>query len=245
MKKTVALLAAVTTVTACTSVDVTAVDPSLDMRHVCIQENPQVMLKTFIQVLEDGLARNGLTSETFSRETPPHCEFVLTYTALRAWDIGPYMSHAELVIWHNGKRLAEATYHLVGKGGFSLMKWQSTKTKIDPVIDQLFKGRRIANPVATTPRPAQVRPDPTMAPAPAPAALPAPVAEPVAVPAPKQEPGFYGHSASIVPEARACASAPAPVLTAKGGGAETYSIACDNGDVLIVRCEPGHCRTLK
>jgi hypothetical protein len=32
---------------------------------------------------------------------------------------------------------------------------------------------------------------------------------------------------------------------AKGGGAETYSIACDNGDVLTVRCEPGRCRALK
>lgn len=31
--------------------------------------------------------------------------------------------------------------HLVGKGGLSLTKWASTKSKMDPVIDELLKGR--------------------------------------------------------------------------------------------------------
>jgi len=28
----------------------------------------------------------------------------------------------------------------VGKGGYSLMKWQDTKTKMDPVVDELLKA---------------------------------------------------------------------------------------------------------
>jgi hypothetical protein len=68
---------------------------------------------------------------------------------------------------------------------------------------------------------------------------------PAARPAARRETGFYGYHAGIVPEARSCASAPVPVLMAKGGDAETYSITCDNGDVLTVRCEPGRCRALK
>jgi len=32
---------------------------------------------------------------------------------------------------------------LKGAGGFSLMKWQGTKTKMDPVIDELLSGRPI------------------------------------------------------------------------------------------------------
>jgi len=35
-----------------------------------------------------------------------------------------------------------AEYHLRGGGGLSLMKWQSTKSKIDPVIDELLKNSK-------------------------------------------------------------------------------------------------------
>ena len=255
MNKFTLLLAMAAVNTACTSVDVAAVDPSLDIRHVCIEENPRVKVADFLDVLEDGLARHGLTSEVFSGGALPHCEYVLTYTALRSWDFAPYLAHAELVIWRHERKVAKATYHLVGGGGLSLMKWQGTMEKMAPVIDQLFEGRRVGYPATTTPRPVRARPDPTVAPMPALAPLPSKrdggridpvvVPMPAARPAAKRETGFYGYHAGIVPEARSCAAAPAPVLMAKGGGAETYSIACDNGDVLTVRCEPGRCRALR
>lgn len=35
------------------------------------------------------------------------------------------------------------------------------------------------------------------------------------------------------------------VLAAKGPGYETYSMACTNGDTLMIRCELGNCRGLK
>lgn len=50
-----------------------------------------------------------------------------------------YLSHAELRIEKNGRQIAYAEYHLVGKGGLSLAKWASTKEKISPVIDELLK----------------------------------------------------------------------------------------------------------
>jgi len=31
-------------------------------------------------------------------------------------------------------------FHLRGKGGYSMYKWQGTKAKMDPVIDQLLAG---------------------------------------------------------------------------------------------------------
>ena len=58
---------------------------------------------------------------------------------LRSWDFVTYLSHAELRIEREGRQVAFAEYHLIGKGGLSLMKWASTKEKMDPVIDELFK----------------------------------------------------------------------------------------------------------
>ena len=69
-----------------------------------------------------------------------HVNTLLTYTALRAWDFSPYLSRAELRLEKNGMKVAEAEYHLRGKGGYSLMKWEGTKSKMDPVIEQLLKG---------------------------------------------------------------------------------------------------------
>jgi len=44
-------------------------------------------------------------------------------------------------------------FHLRAKGGLSLFKWQGTKTKMDPVIDKMFREMP-----ATPPRPAETVP---------------------------------------------------------------------------------------
>ena len=124
---------------ACTSVEVRPPDPALAIKHVCIQENPKVIVRDFVPVVRDGLDRHGISTEVYSGTKPANCEYVLTYTALRSWDFAPYLSHAELRLERDGRQVAYAEYHLVGKGGFSLMKWQGTKAKIDPVIDELLK----------------------------------------------------------------------------------------------------------
>ena len=124
---------------ACTSVRVRPADAALDMRHVCIEENPKVIVSDFLPVVRDGFARHGISTEVFSGEPPDGCRFVLTYTALRSWDLAPYLSHAELRLQTRDRsEVAAADYHLVGKGGYSMMKWQGTKTKMDPVIDELL-----------------------------------------------------------------------------------------------------------
>jgi|LGVE01.1.fsa_nt_gb hypothetical protein len=124
----------------CTAIDVRAVDPSVQLLHVCIQKNPKVRVSDFIQVVRDGFDRHGISTEVFSGSKPDRCEYILTYTALRSWDITPYLSHAELRLEKDGRQMAYAEYHLRGKGGFSLMKFQGTKAKIDPVIDEMLKA---------------------------------------------------------------------------------------------------------
>ena len=140
MKSLLAMLVIFIFMVGCTSVNVKPVDPALKLSHICIEENPKVRVDDFVEVLRDGFDRHGITTNVFSGNTPPGCEYLLTYTALRNWDLAPYMYYAELWIKKDGKEVASAEYHLVGKGGLSLAKFQGTRTKMDPIIDELLQS---------------------------------------------------------------------------------------------------------
>jgi hypothetical protein len=151
--KTLVLVICCGIFTACTSVTVRRPDSNLVIKHVCIQENPKVWVSDFLPVLKNGFSRHGIATTSYSGTTKPAgCEYVLSYTALQSWDFTPYLSHAELWLEKDGRQIAYAEYHLIGKGGLSLMKWEGTKAKMDPVIDELLQngpapsiGRQPAN----------------------------------------------------------------------------------------------------
>jgi hypothetical protein len=126
--------------TGCTTITVQPVDRALALKHVCIQDNPKVILSGFVPMLQEGFSRHGISTEVISGEIPAQCEYVLTYTALRSWDITVYLTEAELRLKKDGKEVASAIYHLKGKGGFSLVKWAGVKSKMNPVIDELLKN---------------------------------------------------------------------------------------------------------
>jgi hypothetical protein len=122
----------------CTAVTVVPIGAEHKIQKIYIQDNPKVIVQDFVPVVRDGLSRHGIQSEVFCGPCPKDAEYVLTYTALRSWDMAPYLSHAEIRIEKGGIVIASAEYHLRGKGGFSLAKWAGTKSKIDPVIDELL-----------------------------------------------------------------------------------------------------------
>ena len=128
----------VITATACTSTIVRPVEPVPSLSHVCIRENPRVLVHDFVPVVRDVLSQHGIRSDVFSGETPAHCDVILTYTALRRWDLGSYLSHAEVRLERDGLQIGYAEYHLRGGGGFSLFKWQGTRTKMEPVLNELL-----------------------------------------------------------------------------------------------------------
>jgi hypothetical protein len=125
-------------VAACTSIQVEPVDRSINLKHVCIQENQKVMVEDFVRVIRDGFDRHGISTEVISGAIPERCEYVLTYTALRSWDFGTFLADAELRLESKGRKVAYANYHLRGKGG--IKKWAGTKSKMDPVIDKLLQA---------------------------------------------------------------------------------------------------------
>jgi hypothetical protein len=124
----------------CTSVDVRPVSSSEQIAAVAIRKNPKVAVSDFLDVLTAGFQRHGIAAHVVSDDTELKDNYVVNYVAYRNWDMAPYLTDATISIDRNGRRVAEAQYHLKGKGGLSLMKWQGTKAKMDPVIDQLLAG---------------------------------------------------------------------------------------------------------
>ena len=136
-------LIALFTVSACTSISVQPVDPDLQVRHVCIQDNPQVIIDGFVEYLQDDFQRHGITTEVIGTQRPRHCVYVLSYTARRSWDIATYMSTASVSLTRNGRSVASANYRLKGKGGMSLAKFKGTESKLDDIVDQLLAGYQV------------------------------------------------------------------------------------------------------
>lgn len=135
-------MAAIAAVAGCTSVKVKPVSSIGPGTQVCIVNNPKVIVEGFVDVVRDGFSRHGLPTKLVNEDAAGSCSVTLTYTALRSWDLAPYLSHAELRLWKDGMQIGSAEYHLRGKGGYSLTKWKGVKSKIDPVVDQLLASVR-------------------------------------------------------------------------------------------------------
>ena len=126
-------------ISGCTSIKVTPLSSSHSIKRVAIKENHRVTVPDFLNVVQNGFEDHGITTIVYQDHAPTNCQATLTYTALRSWDLASYLSHAELTLRDmEGKRIAQATYHLNGKGGLDLSKWGSVQSKMEPVIDQLL-----------------------------------------------------------------------------------------------------------
>ena len=139
----IALLSLLFILPGCTSVKVQPVTNVAAIKQVCIVDSPdQCFVGDMLQVLIEGFNRNGISTQIVRGNVPNDCAYHLTYMCNQTWDMAMYMHHAELHLFHGREQVGYAQYHLTGQGGLSLMKWQSTKTKMDPVIDELL-GKKI------------------------------------------------------------------------------------------------------
>lgn len=138
MKKS--LLCGLLLLAGCTSINVKplAFDAGAAPKKVCIQFNPAVAVNDFLSVVTAGFERHGVATDVYKDNMPPECQYTMTYTATRRWDIVPFMNHAELHIFENGRLVADAEY--THHGGFALTKFASDEEKMTPVIDELLAG---------------------------------------------------------------------------------------------------------
>lgn len=135
---------------ACTSVQVKPIASS-DMNainEICITLNPAVTIDDFVPVIEKRIQYHGVKTRVLNSDEARKCTHQLQYSARRSWDGITYLSWAELKIYKNGLPIGDAEYKLKGKGGLSLMKWQSVETKMNPVVDELFSGKNANFPTS-------------------------------------------------------------------------------------------------
>ncbi len=127
-------------VTGCGSKVVNVVDKKHQLSHVCIEDNPKVKVDDFVPVVENVFNEWGISTEVYSKGAMPnYCITNMTYTALKSWDMSPYLSLAEVKLYKNKKQIGYAKYKLSG-GSMSLdmSKWGSTESKMKPVLEELL-----------------------------------------------------------------------------------------------------------
>ena len=139
MKKLIPFVLPFIALVGCTSVNVKPVANVTEIKNVCVKECPEeCFVEDMPAVIVDGFERNGISAKTFTGKVPEECGYHVTFMCNQTWDMAMYMHHAEIKLFQGPDQIGSAVYHLNGGGGFSLMKWQGTKTKIDPVIDELL-----------------------------------------------------------------------------------------------------------
>jgi hypothetical protein len=126
--------------TGCTSVDVRPIPASAKLEKICIEFNSDVNVDDFVPVVQEDFFSHGISSVVYHSARPQGCQFTMVYTVDRWWDLKPYLVDARMTVNKDDAYIGSAHYHLAGHGGFSLMKWEGTHSKIDPVLDELLRN---------------------------------------------------------------------------------------------------------
>jgi len=140
----VTLFLALVSVSGCTATKVSPVDTTLKIKHACVEDCQQTCFDgEMMGVIRDGFERNSISTQNYTGSLPSECEYHLSIMCERTWDMAMYMHHAELRLYRAKAQIGYAEYHLKGKGGLALTKFGSTKSKMDPIIDELLTGNPI------------------------------------------------------------------------------------------------------
>jgi hypothetical protein len=124
----------------CTSVEVRPIPASAKLDKICIKFNDDVNVDDFVSVVQEDFSDHGIKSVVFKAEKPNGCEFSLSYSVDRWWDMAPYMVDARITVNQDDAFIGSAHYHLNGHGGFDLAKWAGTHSKIDPAINEMLRN---------------------------------------------------------------------------------------------------------
>ncbi len=142
----------------CTSVQIKPINlaNNVPIQEVCIVNNPQVEVPNFQSIVDDRIRTHGIRTKIINNVSKNSCPYKLYYSARRSWDFVTYLSWAELKLYKDSILVGSAEYKLRGKGGLSLMKWQSVETKMNPVVDELFSGKGQGQNKLTAPEQEQI-----------------------------------------------------------------------------------------
>jgi len=126
------------------------IPPQTQISEICILENPKVTVPGFLPLVQEGISRHGLRSTTF-REVPGNCVYVLEYVAFSTWLGSPTpasttLGRANIKIYRD-KTLIGAVNYVIPRevrrtdgSADNSERFSSTKAKLDPLMDELFKN---------------------------------------------------------------------------------------------------------
>lgn len=134
MSRRLLSLCAIVLLAGCTAVSVQPVDNPQDIELVCIVENPKVVVRDFVGVVERRFGKHGIGTKVVANGED--CTYTLDYTAERSWDMKAFLDYALLTLRRDGVSVGSAEYR--NKGGLTLTKYASTESKMNPVIDELL-----------------------------------------------------------------------------------------------------------
>ena len=128
----------------CTSIEVEPLPQGVS--EVAIVRNDKVLVEDFVPVMRAALEARGIRTQVVTEEPASGGGVTATYTALRSWDFTPYLSTADVWFRRDGRQIARLHYHLVGKGGLSMAKWDGTEAKLTPAYDELLEAYERVDP---------------------------------------------------------------------------------------------------
>lgn len=107
---------------------------------LCIIENPAVRAG-FLQEFRNVLSLKGIQYKVVhEHSTPSDCEWTATYVGKWSWDLGLYMSYAEINVFHNGVLDGKAVYDSRSGGG-NMSKFIDAEEKIQELVEELMQMR--------------------------------------------------------------------------------------------------------
>ncbi|WP_085633070.1 MULTISPECIES: Sbal_3080 family lipoprotein [unclassified Pseudomonas] len=122
----------------CTNIKVEPVAPQYKITKLCIEENPQVVVGDFVAGMQNLLRRHSIDSQLYAAPVPASCEYRMSYTAIRSWDLSMYLSDASVRLYKGDQQIGFAHYYLTNQGGFDLSKLATVEEKMGPVLNQLL-----------------------------------------------------------------------------------------------------------
>ena len=123
----------------CATVQVKPLDTNNHkVRQISIILNKKVKVKDFTDVLIERLKLHNIHAVVLDEKNIPAKGYSITYTARRSHDFVLFLASAELHLHHNGSEVANASYKVPNFMNFDTSKFNSTETKMNPVIDKLM-----------------------------------------------------------------------------------------------------------
>jgi hypothetical protein len=115
---------------------VSPLSADLAVQNVCIERNPAVAVQDFLPVVENGFTRHGISHQVYLDDFPENCDAVVRYTALRSWDVTPFLRTANIDVFKDSRKVAWIDYY--HPHGFNPSKWASVEEKIGPLMDKML-----------------------------------------------------------------------------------------------------------